>query len=81
MARKKAETNTPEVVAETTPVEKKPTRSRKPKAAAPVAEKPARAPKAAKVEAAPAPATSLLFMAPDLPTPVIDPKRNKPVDD
>ena len=81
MARKKAETNETAVVAEPTQVEKKPTRARKPKAESPAAEKPARAPKVAKAPAAPAPATSLLFMAPDLPTPVIDPKRNKPVDD
>ena len=86
MARKKAETEAPvEVVAEV--AEKKPARSRKPKTEAP-AEKPAKAPKAAKAAketapevAVPASATSLLFMAPDLPTPVIDPKRNKPVDD
>jgi ribonuclease E len=90
MARKKAETEAPvEVVAEANPVEKKPARARKPKAEAaaekPVAKKaPAKSvkePKAAKVEVTPPSATSLLFMAPDLPTPVIDPKRNKPVDD
>ena len=84
MARKKAETTAAPAVEETTEVVKKPSRARKPKAeaaeAAPV-EKPARAPKAAKTPAAPVPATSLLFMAPDLPTPVIDPKRNKPVDE
>ncbi|MEY3856324.1 MAG: hypothetical protein RJA45_794 [Actinomycetota bacterium] len=83
MARKKAEAPV-EVPAVETPAEKKPTRSRKPKVEAP-AEKPAakapKAPKAAKVEVTPPSATSLLFMAPDLPTPVIDPKRNKPVDD
>ncbi len=83
MARKKAETSV-EVVAPETTAEKKPTRSRKLKDAA-AAEKPvAKAPKAPKVEkasATPPSATSLLFMAPDLPTPVIDPKRNKPVDD
>jgi ribonuclease E len=83
MARKKAEAPV-EVPAVETPVEKKPTRSRKPKVEAP-AEKPVakapKAPKAAKVEVTPPSATSLLFMAPDLPTPVIDPKRNKPVDD
>jgi ribonuclease E len=83
MARKKAEAPV-EVPAVETPAEKKPTRSRKPKVEAP-AEKPVakapKAPKAAKVEVTPPSATSLLFMAPDLPTPVIDPKRNKPVDD
>ena len=90
MARKKAETEAPvEIVAEANSVEKKPARARKPKAEAaaekPVAKKaPAKSvkePKAAKVEVTPPSATSLLFMAPDLPTPVIDPKRNKPVDD
>ena len=89
MARKKAETEAPvEVTAEATSVEKKPIRARKPKAEA-AAEKPAakKAPaknkdaKEAKVEVTPPSATSLLFMAPDLPTPVIDPKRNKPVED
>lgn len=48
--------------------------------------KPAKKPVAkAPAEAAPAPvavtATSMLFMAPDLPTPVIDKKRGRPVDD
>ncbi len=85
MARKKAENEASvETVVEQTPAAKKPTRARKPKAeatSAPAAEKPAKAPKAAKTEATPPSATSLLFMAPDLPTPVIDPKRNKPVDD
>ena len=88
MARKKAENEGPvEVTVEATPVEKKPTRSRKPKSESP-AQKPSKAPKVAKAAAeaapevaVPASATSLLFMAPDLPTPVIDPKRNKPVDD
>lgn len=82
MARKKADNTEAPAVEEI--AEKKPARSRKPKAeveVTAVAEKPARAPKATKAKAAPAPATSLLFMAPDLPTPVIDPKRNKPVDD
>ena len=54
-----------------TPVEaKKPTRSRKPKA------------EADKVPAAPVAvsATSLLFQAPDLPTPTVDPKRGRIVD-
>ena len=85
MARKKAEVEAPvEVVSEEAP--KKPTRSRKPKDAAEV-EKPAKAskatkaPKESKPEVAAPSATSLLFMAPDLPTPVIDPKRNKPVDE
>ncbi|MEY4310636.1 MAG: hypothetical protein RLZ71_562 [Actinomycetota bacterium] len=56
-----------------TPVEKKPTRSRKPKAE----------PAEAVVEAAPVAvsATSLLFQAPDLPTPTVDPKRGKIVSD
>ena len=83
MARKKAEAPV-EVPAVETPVEKKPTRSRKPKVETP-AEKPAakaaKATKAPKAEVTPPSATSLLFMAPDLPTPVIDPKRNKPVDE
>ena len=82
MARKKADQENVEVtsVAETTEA-KKPTRARKPKAETPVvaAEKTAKAPKTPKVS--PVAATSLLFMAPDLPTPVIDPKRNKPVDE
>jgi ribonuclease E len=81
MARKKAEV--PEVV--TAEVEaKKPTRARKPKAETPVEKPAAKTPKVAKApktEVTPPSATSLLFMAPDLPTPVIDPKRNKPVDD
>ena len=54
-----------------TPVEaKKPTRSRKPKA------------EAEEVPAAPVAvsATSLLFQAPDLPTPTVDPKRGRIVD-
>ena len=54
-----------------TPVEaKKPTRSRKPKA------------EAEEVSAAPVAvsATSLLFQAPDLPTPTVDPKRGRIVD-
>jgi ribonuclease E len=83
MARKKAEAPT-EVPAVEAPAEKKPTRSRKPKVevqADKPAEKTPRAAKAAKVEVTPPSATSLLFMAPDLPTPVIDPKRNKPVDE
>jgi ribonuclease E len=78
MPRKKADSNETPAVADLSAEAKKPTRARKPKVEAP-AEKPARAPRQAK--AAPAPATSLLFMAPDLPTLVIDPKRNKPVDD
>ena len=77
MARKKAEINETPAVAKATPVAKSAPRARKPKVETPAAEKPARAPKTPK--AAPAPATSLLFMAPDLPTLVIDPKRNKPV--
>jgi ribonuclease E len=83
MARKKAEAPT-EVPAVEAPAEKKPTRSRKPKVevqADKPAEKTPRAAKATKVEVTPPSATSLLFMAPDLPTPVIDPKRNKPVDE
>ena len=51
-----------------------------PKTTKPAARKP-KAAKAEKVESTPAAATSLLFMAPDLPTPKIDPKRNKPVDE
>ena len=85
MARKKAETEAPvEVTAEKAPAEKKPTRARKPKVETPAEKPAAKAPKAAKTpkaEVTPPSATSLLFMAPDLPTPVIDPKRNKPVDD
>ena len=82
MPRKKADSNETPAVVEVSAEVKKPTRARKPKVEAP-AEKPARAPKAPKAATtkAPAPATSLLFMAPDLPTIVIDPKRNKPVDD
>ncbi|MFM5951816.1 MAG: Rne/Rng family ribonuclease [Micrococcales bacterium] len=86
MARKKAETETP---LEVTAAEKKPTRTRKPKTETVVAETAGKKPssragketKAQKVEVAPTSATSLLFMAPDLPTPVIDPKRNKPIDE
>ena len=82
MARKKAETNEAPEVKVAAAVAQKPTRARKPKTEeAPAVQKPARAPKTAKVETTLAPATSLLFMAPDLPTPVIDPKRNKPVDE
>lgn len=82
MPRKKADSNENPAALEPSAEVKKPTRARKPKVEAP-AEKPARAPKPAKAAAtkAPAPATSLLFMAPDLPTIVIDPKRNKPVED
>ncbi|MEY4397971.1 MAG: hypothetical protein RLZ53_547 [Actinomycetota bacterium] len=79
MARKKSDQVTPEVEAvETANVEKpKSTRARKPKVE-----------KTSTVEVSaesPAPvaasATSLLFMAPDLPTPVIDKKRGKPLDE
>ncbi|MEY4553925.1 MAG: hypothetical protein RL197_352 [Actinomycetota bacterium] len=82
MPRKKADSNETPAVVETSAEVKKPTRSRKPKVE-PTAEKPTRAAKPSKAAAAkaPAPATSLLFMAPDLPTIVIDPKRNKPVED
>ena len=85
MARKKSDPVTPEVEAVETPAVEKPksTRARKPKA-----EKVDKTEKVEKVEAsaeAAAPvaasATSLLFMAPDLPTPVIDKKRGKPLDE
>ncbi|MEN9731425.1 MAG: hypothetical protein RL488_735 [Actinomycetota bacterium] len=72
--RKTTKKSTAEAVVEEvveTPVEaKKPTRSRKPKAEA--EEAPA-APVAVS-------ATSLLFQAPDLPTPTVDPKRGRIVD-
>ena len=79
------------------PAEKKPAATKKPAAKktvakepaelAPAAEKKAGKKSAAKAEpqAAAAPvavtATSMLFMAPDLPTPVIDKKRGRPVED
>ena len=76
-AAPKTRKTTKKAVAEATPVEdvlveKKPaTRARKPKADAAAAE-----------SAAPTPvsATSLLFQAPDLPTPTVDPKRGRIVD-
>ena len=79
MARKKSEQVTPEVEAvETVNVEKpKSTRARKPKTEK-VEKVEATAEAAAPVAAS---ATSLLFMAPDLPTPVIDKKRGKPLDE
>ena len=83
MARKKAEAPV-EVPAVEAAAEKKPTRARKPKVETPADKPAAKTPKtskAPKVAATPPSATSLLFMAPDLPTPVIDPKRNKPVDE
>ena len=82
MARKKAETEAPvEVSAETKSAEKKPTRARKPKVETTAPTEKVAAKKSPKAEVTPPSATSLLFMAPDLPTPVIDPRRNKPVDD
>jgi ribonuclease E len=84
-------------VVEAKPAEKKPAATKKPAAKktvakepaelAPAAEKKAGKKSAAKSEpqAAAAPvavtATSMLFMAPDLPTPVIDKKRGRPVED
>ncbi|MEY3128694.1 MAG: hypothetical protein RL405_14 [Actinomycetota bacterium] len=84
-------------VVEAKPAEKKPAATKKPAAKktvakepaelAPAAEKKAGKKSAAKAEpqAAAAPvavtATSMLFMAPDLPTPVIDKKRGRPVED
>ena len=70
MARKKADQEKVEVVVEATVEPKKSTRARKPKTDA-----------VAETAAVPVSATSLLFMAPDLPTPVIDPKRGKPLDE
>ena len=75
--------------------EKKPATEKKPAAKksktevaekAPVAKKAAPKKKAANAEttapvATPVAATSMLFMAPDLPTPVIDKKRGRPVED
>ena len=76
-------------VAEKKPAAKKPAAAKKEPAVKkePVAKKPAakKAVKAEKVEkaekpvATPVAATSMLFMAPDLPTPVIDKKRGRPV--
>lgn len=85
MARKKADSVNPELetVEQTEPV-KKATKSVKPKVAdkeKPAETKSARQPKAVKPEIKPVAATSLLFMAPDLPTPVIDTRRNKPKDE
>ena len=79
MARKKSDQVTPEVEAvETANVEKpKSTRARKPKTEK--VEKVETSAEAATPVAASA--TSLLFMAPDLPTPVIDKKRGKPLDE
>jgi ribonuclease E len=62
-----------EEVVETPAEAKKPTRSRKPKAEAVQVEEVAAAPVAVS-------ATSLLFQAPDLPTPTVDPKRGRIVD-
>ncbi|MEO0313323.1 MAG: hypothetical protein RL140_553 [Actinomycetota bacterium] len=76
VARKKSDQVTPEVEKVETPVAEKPksTRTRKPKVEKPETSAEASAPVAAS-------ATSLLFMAPDLPTPVIDKKRGKPLDE
>jgi ribonuclease E len=76
VARKKSDQVTPEVEKVETPVAEKPksTRTRKPKAEKVETATEAAAPVTAS-------ATSLLFMAPDLPTPVIDKKRGKPLDE
>ena len=82
VARKKSDQVTPEVESKEIPSAEKPksTRARKPKAD--------KVEKVEKVEASTevatpvaASATSLLFMAPDLPTPVIDKKRGKPLEE
>ena len=76
VARKKSDQVTPEVEKVETPVAEKPksTRTRKPKVEKVETATEAAAPVTAS-------ATSLLFMAPDLPTPVIDKKRGKPLDE
>ena len=79
MARKKSDQVTPEVEKVETPAVEKPksTRARKPKT-----EKVEKAEASTEVAAPVASsATSLLFMAPDLPTPVIDKKRGKPLEE
>ena len=65
----------------TAPAVKKPAAKRAPKAAAEVAAEFEASPVQAVAPLAPISATSLMFMAPDLPTPVIDAKRGRPVDD
>ena len=83
--------------AEKKPAEKKPAATKKPAAKKTVAKEPAEAAPAAQKKAGKKPAakdaaqapaapvtvtaTSMLFMAPDLPTPVIDKKRGRPVED
>ncbi|MEY3846323.1 MAG: hypothetical protein RJA66_590 [Actinomycetota bacterium] len=71
-----SETTVSEVApAEKTAVKKAAAKRASAKKAAPVEEAPASLP------LAPISATSLMFMAPDLPTPVIDAKRGRPVED
>ena len=91
--KKPAAKTTKAEVAESAPVSKKPT-EKKPTAKKPIEKKPAAKAAASKgasskTEGKPAAtaapvtvtATSMLFMAPDLPTPVIDKKRGRPIED
>lgn len=92
-SKKPAAKTTKAEVAESAPVSKKPT-EKKPTAKKPIEKKPAAKAAASKgasskTEGKPAAtaapvtvtATSMLFMAPDLPTPVIDKKRGRPIED
>ncbi len=92
-SKKPAAKTTKAEVAESAPVSKKPT-EKKPAAKKPIEKKPAAKVAASKgassktegksaATAAPVTvtATSMLFMAPDLPTPVIDKKRGRPIED
>jgi len=92
-SKKPAAKTTKTQVAESAPVSKKPT-EKKPTAKKPIEKKPAAKAAASKgvsskTEGKPAAtaapvtvtATSMLFMAPDLPTPVIDKKRGRPIED
>lgn len=91
--KKPAAKTTKAEVAESAPTAKKPT-EKKPAAKKPIEKKPAAKAAASKgasskTEGKPAAtaapvsvtATSMLFMAPDLPTPVIDKKRGRPIED
>ena len=86
--KKPAAKTTKAEVAESAPAAKKPT-EKKPAAKKPIEKKPAAKGASSKTEGKPAAtaapvtvtATSMLFMAPDLPTPVIDKKRGRPIED
>ena len=86
--KKPAAKTTKAEVSESAPAAKKPT-EKKPAAKKPIEKKPAAKGASSKTEGKPAAtaapvtvtATSMLFMAPDLPTPVIDKKRGRPIED